>query len=404
MDDNLSILLASQPILDRDGNLAAAELLYRNDRQQGALEIGEELATSELIYNLCTGISEQLAHRGVPVFINVSADFLLSRGFLPVPPQHVVIELVERIEPTPEIIECVAYWRRQGFRFALDDFGFSDSWAPLLDHASFIKVDVLGCDPDEVLRRKAALEHLNVLWLAERIETREEFESYREAGFDLFQGYFFARPQNVRGRALPPSAVQLVRLINVLYRQEACLREVADCVQSDPSLAFKLIRIANSPFYRGVQPIESVHDVVMRLGLDNLRRWAMIFGLLQGASREHAVLVLARARLCELIAMESRRSKMAGGDAYLVGLMSGVDLLLGLEPAHFIKHLDLKASIRDAVADERGPLGELLNQVRRIEHALLMKRDLDRMEPRLLASCLEAHREAAAILGSAATP
>jgi len=212
MDDTPATLLASQPIYDREGRVAAAELLFRNDLEQNVTEVGEERATSQLLYNLCTGITDQVAHSGIPVFLNVSADFLLSRAFLPVPPRQVVIELVERIEPTPEVIESVAHWSRQGFRFALDDFEFAASWDPLLAYADIIKVDVLGADPEQVLARKAALAHLPVRWLAERIETREEYELYRAAGFDLFQGYFFARPRTVLGTALPPSTLQLARL------------------------------------------------------------------------------------------------------------------------------------------------------------------------------------------------
>ncbi|WP_083004538.1 EAL domain-containing protein [Halomonas sp. GT] len=153
---SLAVLMAAQPIFDRHQKMVAAELLYRSDDNRSVFDIGEKQATTELLYNLGTGITEQISHFQTLVFINVSADFLMSRAFLPVPPENVVIELVERIEPTQALVESVRHWHQQGFRFALDDFEFKPSWHALLEFASYIKVDTLGANPQEVLRKKTS--------------------------------------------------------------------------------------------------------------------------------------------------------------------------------------------------------------------------------------------------------
>jgi len=120
-----SALLASQPIYDRNNKVHAFELLYRNDLKQSAMDICDTQATSELLFNLCPGITDQTEHYHSPAFINVSGDFLLPQSFLPIDPELVVIELVERMEPTAELVRAVESWHQQGFSFALDDFEFT---------------------------------------------------------------------------------------------------------------------------------------------------------------------------------------------------------------------------------------------------------------------------------------
>ncbi len=138
-----NVLLAAQPIYNREDQVHAVELLYRNDASQSALEVGENLATSELLFNLCSAVTDEFEYFHVPAFINVSASFLQSGAFLPIDPDRVVIELVERIEPSPAFITAVQAWHERGFRFALDDFEFTEAWNPLLPLVDVIKVDIL---------------------------------------------------------------------------------------------------------------------------------------------------------------------------------------------------------------------------------------------------------------------
>ncbi|CAH1044576.1 HDOD domain-containing protein [Halomonas sp. XH26] len=394
---SLATLMATQPIFDRHQKMVAAELLYRSDDNRSVFDVGEKQATTELLYNLGTGITEQISHFQTLVFINVSADFLMSRAFLPVPPENVVIELVERIEPTQALVESVRHWYQQGFRFALDDFEFKPSWHSLLDYASYIKVDTLGANPQEVLRKKDALSHYPVAWLAERVETKEEYEIYYDAGFELFQGYYFAKPSIIYGKVLPPSSLQFTRILSALSNQNVGISELAEMVSADPNLAFKLLKIANSPLYRGHLPVESVHDVISRLGLDYLRRWMLIFGVLKDSTREHAELILTRAHLCELLTKAHQVRGSRGADAYLVGLMSGVDLLLKIDPSTFIESVNVSKAIADAVVNETGILGKQLKLARKIERCVMLKH-MDVLEPSWLELYCQARRHAVEVV------
>lgn len=376
-------LLAAQPIYDRQDKVFAVELLYRNDLSQNALDVGESRATSELLFNLCTGITEQTDHYSTPAFINVSADFVRSGAFLPIEPERVVVELVERLTPTPELVNCVAEWHRKGFRFAFDDFEFTDSWEALLPFAAFIKVDIETSSLEQALNYRTRHKQLNALWLAERVEDQACRDRYFKAGFDLFQGYFFAKPTIIYGEKLSPSAINLARLISILFVDEPDTIKITECLSQDPPLAINLLKVVNSPVYRGVNKISSLTEVIVRLGLDNLRRWVVLIGSLNAASPETARLVLVRAQACFELASRTRQS-LEPTQAFLVGLLSGADLLLQVDRAAFIRQLNLPQELEDAVTDHKGQLGHVLRIIMNVEKAVTLKHHLGNMDERLL--------------------
>lgn len=377
-------LLAAQPIYNRNNEMEAVELLYRDDQGQSALAVGERRATSELLFNFCTGVTDHSAHYGTRAYINVSADFLLSGIVLPVNPEKVMIELVERIEPTPELVAAVQHWYDVGFRFALDDFEFDDSWQPLLELASVIKVDVSQFAPETVAEHKQRLAGLPVRWLAERVEDEETRDRYLAMGFDLFQGYFLARPRLISGQKMSPSGIQLARLLAMLYQPEPDIGELTRVLSQDPDLSLKLIRIVNSPLYRGQGRISSVREVVMRLGLANLRHWAAMLSAMRTANREQARIVLTRAYVCEALAERVRINGPDREEAFLTGLLSGAEIMLGVPADEFVDTLDLNPDIRKAVLYRKGSLGRVLRVAITLEQAIALETGLESLDTRLL--------------------
>lgn len=372
-----SVLLAAQPIYDNRTHIEAVELLYRNDLRQSALDVGEERATSELLLNLCTGITEQVDHFGKPAFINVTTDFLLSQAFLPIEPERVVIELVERIQPDRRLIEAVAEWHRRGFRFALDDFEFRDDWRPLLKYASVIKVDVMQTALRDAARHREQYDLKGCRWLAERVEDQSTRTAYQAAGFDLCQGYFMARPTMIYGKKLNASALQLSRLIGVLFSGEPDMARIVELVGNDPGLSVSLLKVVNSPLYRARQPISSIQGVVMRLGLDNLRRWAVLIASVQASSREQARWILIRAQFCQSLCDFPEYSTINPEQAFMAGLLSGADVLLSVDNETFLRQVCVDETIKQAVLRRSGDLGKLLERALEIEKAVSLKLEMD---------------------------
>lgn len=365
-----STLLAYQPIYDRNLDLMGGELLYRSDTGLTALDVGDQYATSELVFNLCTGISEQFEGFNHPLFINVSADFILSEAFLPLEPSKVIIELVERIEPDANFIEAVKGWHKKGFRFALDDFEYSFAWEPLLKYCDIIKVDIESANEASTKKLMKALQHTSVKWLAERVETEKQLEYYKSLGFDLFQGYFLARPQTITGQKISPAAANMGRLIEILFDDDVDVAQLTEVVTSEPALSIKLLKIANSPFYRGHGVITSMQQAIMRLGLEQLRKWVILIASLEGHSTAAVQLVLTRANACSEIARQYLQSSVDADKAFLAALLSGVDILLSVDKKEFLAQLQLPTDIVNAALDYRGSTGAVVKMVLKAEQSV----------------------------------
>lgn len=378
-------LLAAQPIYDANNRFYAVELLYRSPLNLSAETVGDTAATSEVVFNLCAGITDQTEQYDATAFINVSSEFLVSQSFLPVDPDKVVIELVERIKPTRAIINAVARWHERGFRFALDDFEFDPAWEPLLPYASYLKVDISTLTLAQVKAFKAKLTGFNGKWLAERVEDETTRQAYEAMGFDLFQGYYFAKPKTVYGTRLAPSSLQLARVLSLCFEAAPDLNELSDVISSDPQLSINLLKIVNSPLYPTASPITRVKDVIMRLGIDKLRRWIALIGSVTASSREASRMVLIRAQMCHELATSRPSVKLNPDQCYFVGLLSGVDIMLGVDKGSFLEKLSLSTETRAAVERFEGSMGQCLRIVLKLERMVQMKEQLKQVEPRLLS-------------------
>lgn len=373
-------LFAAQPIFDIHNNRIAVELLYRSDSGVSALELGDKQATTELIYNLCSGISSQIAQYNAPVFINVDADFLMSGSFLPLEADKVVIELVERIAPSPELTACVAALKQRGFRFALDDFEFTSEWDPLIELADIIKVDILQCSVDTVREHMLRLRRFPLIWLAERVETPEQLQQCKALGFTLFQGYFLARPELVTGKKLPVATLKLAELIDNLFQPEPDIAKLSRQLNDEPTLVIGMLRIANSPMYRKTREVSSVKDLIVRLGLDIVKKWVLMFAVLNNCSPAAASLILTRAytalRLAEHWHLDINRQLQC----FLTALISGVDVLFGVAPAEFVAGLNVAPEIKAAICQGKGDAAKAVVIVQSIEQAYSMKTLTDDIE------------------------
>lgn len=369
MPNSDATLLAYQPIYDAALKTVGGELLYRSDEGVSALEVGESVATSAVLFNLCTGINKQFEGFEHPIYINVSSELLLSKEFLPLDPARVVIELVERIQPTAEIVDAVKRWHEQGFSFAFDDFEFSDAWEPLLKYCDIIKVDISQTSLSEVRTLKSKLSRWNIKWLAERVETQVEFELYKALGFDYFQGYFFCRPINISGHKMTPSVANLASLMNEIFDPEVDIQILGEKLSAEPGLSIKLLKVANSGFYRSSKPIETMQQALMRLGLDQVRKWVLLIGILDQTSPAATQLILTRAHTVTELTRRYFADRIDPDRAFLAALLSGSEILLNVEKETFIQSLEISNDIREASMYLKGTMGSVIEMVMQLENA-----------------------------------
>ncbi len=362
-------LLASQPIYTAQKDLFAFELLFRHDLFRSVEEYGEDRATSEVVLNLCTAINQQVNLFSRKIFINLSAGLLLADEVLPLPPDNTVIELPASMPINGALADGMKRWRDAGFSFALDGFDFSPACEPILEHVQYLKIDALEEPIDTIRAKMPLLADESVVWAVKRVETETQLAQFKELGFSLFQGYFLARPAEIQGQAIRGRINTSITTTNAVSNPDIEIDEMADLVRRDPSLATQLLKIVNSPVCNLLRPLNSVRDTIMYLGLIQVRKWIIMMSLLNettgGSGAIH--LVLTRAKACENYAAATLMVK--SDQAFLVGLLSGVYLLFGVDNSVFLQQVSLQPEIKAAILEEQGILGQILSEVKRAEYA-----------------------------------
>ncbi len=288
------------------------------------------------------------------------------------PVDRFVLEVLETVPPWA--LDRCRELKDRGFEIALDDFRPGDDRETMLDVADYVKVDLTLTDPVDLPRLVSDLRRSNACLLAEKVETSAEFERCMELDFELYQGYFFARPTMLSGQKLEPHRVGLLSAFRVVSEEQPT-EELDEFFKRDPKLGVQLLRIANSSALGSAQKITSFEHAIMYVGRRELRRWIllMLYAGSGGVAIESAVLEVAaiRGRLLELMA--PLLSSGAACDpsshdrAFLVGMLSLSDVILGLPQTDLAQELALEPEIGAAILDGHGPLGDLLRVAEAIE-------------------------------------
>ena len=357
-------LFAYQPILDRSQSVVAQEFLYRRQRESGAQIDCPTEATATVIINAFAqyGVSEFLKRR--KAFVNVGEDLLLSDMITLLPRSQVVIELLETNPVSQELVDRCHKLKAMGFSFALDDFVNVDYYEPLLDVADFVKVDLLQVRPEQLADMVRRLKRWPVQLLAEKVETADDFERCKALGFDLFQGYHFARPAPVVGKRADPARMAVLDLLGKLNRDLDDQR-LEQIFKENIGLYLNLLRLVNSAAFASQAKITSIRHAIIILGRRQLTRWLqlLLFTLEDKGDNPSALFEAAarRGRFMELV-VEGLAGYVPSrvDQAYMTGVLSMADALL-LEPMEkLVAKLSLTDEVSLALTARKGLLGQLL--------------------------------------------
>lgn len=366
-------LIARQPILDRRGEVSGYELLARSaDGSSGGMSgIGGDTATYRTVSNgfLLFGL-DRLAH-GKTAFINLTREVLFSEAVTALPARQVVLEILEDVVPDDIVVARCASLRRQGYRIALDDFADATLSNPLLDVADIVKVEFPSTTAYEQGALAEALKRRGIVSLAEKVEDDATYQRALRQGYDLFQGFFFCRPETLAHRDPGVEWQRYAEITRELARDELEFRRVEQIAKHDPGLSLRILTLANSAFYANREPIRSLHLAIVRLGERELRRWLWVIVLSEmGRTKPSALITLAtaRARFCELLAAEAGLRALTES-FFLAGLFSLAPAILDRPNADILDLFQLAEPVKNALLGQAGEIRSALDVAMAFERA-----------------------------------
>lgn len=356
-----SLYIARQPIFDRNMQLYGYELLYRGsgDSTQASFSDANHATAQVVSLGLIDIGLERLVGKHL-AFINLTRDYLLGHPDVPFPQEKVVLEILEDITPDNHIKDALSYLVKRGYSVALDDICPGAPGLDLLSYASIVKVDVLQTPFEALPKLIGEIKKYPVRLVAEKVESGTMVQPLLDMGFDYLQGYFFSRPIIMEHRQLETNQLALLNLLAHVYDPNIEVEELAGLIQKDVSLSYHLLRYINSAFFSLPKKVDSISQVVIYLGRNELRNWVTVLSMAGNTNKpdELVNLAMVRAKMCELIATTTRAE--SPDTFFTVGLLSILDALMDLAMPDIMAHLPLSQDVQHALLQKRGAIGQAL--------------------------------------------
>ena len=360
---NKKIFIGRQPIITADKSIFGYEILFRSTAEENSsgVSISDNLsATANVLENIYDmGLKVLMGEK--PAFINVTPD-ILKRGMIELlPKDRIILEILETSKIDNNAISIIKEFKNKGFNIALDDFSYTEEWEPLLPLSNYVKLDVKQYSKTEMKEMLMLLKGYGMKFLAEKVETDEDFQFYKSLGFDLFQGYFFQKPAIISSVTLDHDYIILLNIFNS-FQANADIEEIESLFKMAPDLIYRLLTLINSVAYEFMAKISSVKQAIALLGYDNVSRWILTIVLASKKSdfRSDPLLesAMIKGRMMEDIC-KKYINKGLSDKAFLAGMLSLVNVALGMSIKELFDKITIDHVIYEAIVEHKGKLGEL---------------------------------------------
>ena len=359
-------IIARQPILDTNLKIYGYELLFRKSSSNISTDFDPEEATSSVLVNGMFLIGLEELTKGKPAFVNFSRKMLINDVMTFLPHKDIAIEILETVEPDKQCLLACTKLKKAGYKIVLDDFVYHAKFEPFIAIADIIKVDFLlssaaECEalPKRFQKRK------DLIFLAEKVETYDQYSQAIQWGYSLFQGYFFCKPVVLNTRDIQGNKLVYFELLKELNNPLVSFDQLEQIIQRDVSLSYKILKYVNSASLGIRTKINSIRQALTMLGKNNLEKFitlVLLKGLSADKPSELIVTSIIRGRFAELIAA---RLALRGqiNTAFLVGMFSLVEALLDRSMDKFLNELPLSDDIAAALRRQPSVLTSILEMV-----------------------------------------
>ncbi|MDR3543465.1 MAG: HDOD domain-containing protein [Desulfosporosinus sp.] len=361
----METFVARQPIFDRREKIFAYELLFRQDKQNSYNSVNGDRATEDVILNCFLSIGMNMLTGGKRGFINFTENSLKSQIAYSLPKEHLVIEVLETVEPDQDIIFACKQLKEAGYLIVLDDFVFEPRFWPLIDLADIIKVDFLSTDVHERRNIIKRIGSRKIKFLAEKVETRADFEQACQMGYSYFQGYYFCKPVVISGKRIPLLKHNLLRLMGKINTPEVDFEIIDTLIKGDVSLSYNLLKFINSSVFGFKSKINSIKQALVLLGMSEVRKWASIIILQNiGDDKPNELIVnsIVRATFGEALASKTIFKEQAS-NIFLMGMFSLIDAFLDRPLSDVLAELPLTNEVKRALLGEDNQIRAILDLI-----------------------------------------
>ena len=379
------IYLAKQKVFNKNGKIFAHELLYRDSEYGIKIFPTHIKATSHVLINVLINVNEILNETNI-LLLNVDEEFLLSGMIDLLDKNKFMLEILETTELSEKVISKIKQYHKRGFKIAIDDFDCTSEmiqkFTPIFKYIHLVKIDILESEPENLKNVVAKLKKIGMKILAEKVETKEDYENCLNMGFDLFQGYYLHKPETVevnRGKDL--TQLTILNVIK-LIKNDAETDAIESYIKQRSELSFKLMKFLNAQGKFDVE-IESIVQVITLLGRDKLLRWLLLYLYSDMLDNPVSEIILAMA-LKRAETMEASASAPEKDKAYLAGMFSMIGALFETDNKEIIKGIKLDRDITDLVINKKGKFLSSLLKAEEKEQAYLKKlfmENFDRIDP-----------------------
>ncbi|WP_418792064.1 EAL and HDOD domain-containing protein [Phosphitispora sp. TUW77] len=351
----MDVFVARQPIFNRCQQVFGYELLYRLGTENYYPDSNGDYASSEVIANSFLLFGLESLTGGKRAFINFTENLLKNEVAANLPNDLIAVEILEHVKRNKEIVTACKRLKELGYMLVLDDFVYESVYEPLLDIADIIKIDFLETPSENRKNLINKYRNKKVNFLAEKVETIDDFKQALESGFTYFQGYFFSKPIIISGKDIPANKLNYIQLLHEINMVDLDFDRLDNIIKRDVSLSYKLLRYINSAAFGFRTKITSIKHALVMLGIQEIKKWLSLItlkGMCEDKPDEILTSSIIRARFGELIAQKCGLADRSS-DLFLVGMFSLIDAIIGRSMSDILAELPVSEDVKKTLLGEK---------------------------------------------------
>jgi len=364
-------LLARQAILDINLKTIGYELLFRNSLDNKFNGASPEKATSQIVLqnHILGDLSDVCL--GKLAFINFDEFTILQNSPLLLSPKSLVVELLETIEITDELVFHISQLHKKHYIVALDNYDFANKWESIFPYISIIKIDIGKVSFSQIVELKNRLLSVksNIKIVAKSIETQEQFKTLKAMEIDYYQGCFFHEPEMKSGTCVSPLKLNLIQLFLEAYKPNLDFDQLTKIISRDLTLVSGILKLVNGKSECGNIEITSIKQAITYLGTNKIKQYVAIISMSTLSSENPPELFtesIIRGKTMELMSAQKPFSHIRDR-AFLTGVLSNLDVILNLSMKEVVDSFPFSQDISLALLNQQGALSELLELAKHYE-------------------------------------